>query len=134
MFLFKINRTTGWSARGGRPWAPANGRVVGKRWPTLGTGEWPRGRQEVADPGHRRMAAWSARGGRPWAPANGRVVGTTWSERGGRPWVPAQSPPEREALRLANVVDLGQDRLLVPAVEEGRAHPVSGQLGDRGRG
>src|SRR6266542_2117666 len=89
-------------------------RVVGKRWPTLGTGEWPRGRQEVADPGHRRRAAWSA--------------------RGGRPWVPAQSPPEREALRLANVVDLGQDRLLVPAVEEGRAHPVSGQLGDRGRG
>src|SRR6266496_163599 len=81
-----------------------------------------------------RTTGWSARGGRPWAPANGRVVGTTWSERGGRPWVPAQSPPEREALRLANVVDLGQDRLLVPAVEEGRAHPVSGQLGDRGRG
>src|SRR6266540_1408727 len=108
MFLFKINRTTGWSERGGRPWAPANGRVVG--------------------------TTWSERGGRPWVPANGRVVGTTWSERGGRPWVPAQSPPEREALGLANVVDLGQDRLLVPAVEEGRAHPVSGQLGDRGRG
>src|SRR6266498_6045220 len=86
MFLFKINRTTGWSARGGRPWAPANGRVVGKRWPTLGTGEWPRGRQEVADPGHRRMAAWSARGGRPWAPANGRVVGKRWPTLGTGEW------------------------------------------------
>src|SRR6266540_1408726 len=54
-------------------------RVVGKRWPALGTGEWPRGRHDVV--GKR----WPALGTGEWPRGRHDVVGKRWPALGTGP-------------------------------------------------